>query len=150
MAKVKRSKAKKESLPTDVYEVFPGLRFTINYSDIVTVGLPDKRQAFTLSTVDDAEDVHNQKFEDIQMVCNRSFTYKEALKLSAALAEAIKAVDVLKKQYSKLDEIDCYLDSMQSTVDDYRRELKEDAENIDVNLDLDGDLKDLEYAIENF
>jgi hypothetical protein len=150
MVKAKRSKAtKKGSSPTDLYEVFPGLRFVINYNDIKTGGMADNGKAFTLSTVDDAEDL--EQLPD--MICNRSFTYKEALKLSAALGEAIKAVDIIKRKFAKLDELDCYIDSMQSTVDDFRRSLKDNLGDIDDGdnvPDLDGDLRDLEESLKNF
>jgi hypothetical protein len=147
MVKAKSSKAKKKGeSPANLFEVFPGLSFVINYNEIKTGTLGDNAQAFTLIAIDDAEDL--EQLPDI--ICNRSFTYKEALRLSTALGVALKAVDALKKQYGKLDEINCYLDSMQSTVDDYRRELKEDVENLDGCLDHDGDLRDLEDLVKNF
>jgi hypothetical protein len=128
-------------------EIFPGLRFCIHYQQLTTGANRKTAPVFSFMAYDDS-DAFN---EDPDFTVNRSFTVDEAKKVITTLTEAMAAVETLNGQLSKLDEINCYLDSMQSTVDDFRTSLKENpVEFIDDDIDFDSDLRDLSDLVDNF
>jgi hypothetical protein len=132
----------------DVADPFPGLRLVIN-NEVFKKGRVDKdAQAFTFSVMDDAESIDD--LPNVETITNRSFTIEQAKKLISMLEMSIDAVKIMKEKFSALDEIECYLDSMKGTVDDFKLALSADPEAITDSPDLDSDLRDLEELIKNF